>query len=498
MYSLVEKPIVFSLLAFLMPVFVRAIPEILMGSFVTGSDVLAYYVPNALLWLKNGVGFWNFLSVAPLFYILLTGITSVGVPIVVGLKFFGPLLLGFLGLAVFVYANKTLKWSSRKSLLVALFATLYFVALRISWDMFRSELGLIFLFVTLFLLGKKERSLRNGALLSLAMLSVVLAHQLVAVIMLFIILVTAIQSSTEGKMSDVRRLVFCSIPAVLLFLMMVWANYYVSSDFALLSGYPVQSSGGWQALFGFASYPDLVVDTLGFLLVCYLPLLPLLIWGRRNRTILELKAWMLWVLIALALAIISPVSFFVALPYRWTLLLVFPLAFYAAEGFVHARRMKRVIVCSVLTILSVGLLILPNSLALPYFTIFPYYGPSSMISNTIPLSDCGDALDTLEWVRSEMDNDSLLLVHYAFAGFAVLTLERSQLIFYEHDNPAGVANELAENGSAHQLYLVWWINGNGWHGQPTVPPVFDEIYRSGRIAAFHFDTDNEDINNVSR
>ena len=101
-----------------------------------------------------------------------------------------PLLLGFLGVAVYFYANKTLSWSSKKSLLVVLFATLYFVALRVSWDMLRSELALIFLFATLIFLKKDGSPFKNGVLLSLAMLSVVFAHQLVAVIMFAIVIAT--------------------------------------------------------------------------------------------------------------------------------------------------------------------------------------------------------------------------------------------------------------------------------------------------------------------
>src|SRR3972149_7225297 len=152
----IAKPEAFPLLAFLIPLVVRAIPEILMGPFVVGFDTLGYYVPNTLVWLRTGVGFWNFMAVAPFLYVLLMGVSSVGVPIVISLKVMSPLLLGFLGLAVFSYANKTLSWSPKKSLLVVLFATLYFVALRVSWDMLRSELALIFLFATLIFLKKDE------------------------------------------------------------------------------------------------------------------------------------------------------------------------------------------------------------------------------------------------------------------------------------------------------------------------------------------------------
>src|SRR4030042_3118515 len=134
-----------------------------------------------------------------------------------------PLLLGFLGLVVFFYANKTLSWSAEKSFLVALFATLYFVALRVSWDMLRSELALIFLFTTLIFLKKEGSPFKNGVLLSLAMLSVVFAHQLVAVIMFVIVLVTAVRLGIDRELVDVRRLVVCSVPAVLLFSVIVYA-----------------------------------------------------------------------------------------------------------------------------------------------------------------------------------------------------------------------------------------------------------------------------------
>ena len=165
------KPESFALLAFLIPFVIRFIPEIIMGPYVVGFDTLGYYVPNTLMWLRTGIDFWSFVAVSPFFYVLLMGVTTVGVPIVISLKVMAPLILGLLGLAVYFYAHNTMSWSPRKSFLVTLFATLYFVALRVSWDMIRSELALIFLFVTLIFLRKNGNPLRNGAILSLAMLS---------------------------------------------------------------------------------------------------------------------------------------------------------------------------------------------------------------------------------------------------------------------------------------------------------------------------------------
>ena len=72
--------LLFPILAFAIPLIVRAIPEILMGQYLVGFDTMGYYVPNTLTWLGNGVNFWALMSSAPLLYILLMGITSAGSP----------------------------------------------------------------------------------------------------------------------------------------------------------------------------------------------------------------------------------------------------------------------------------------------------------------------------------------------------------------------------------------------------------------------------------
>jgi hypothetical protein len=488
LFERIAKPKALPLLAFLIPLVMRAIPEILMGPYVVGFDTLAYYVPNTLMWLRDGVGFWSFVAVAPFLYVLLMSVTSIGVPIVISLKVMSPLLLGFLGLAVYFYANKTLSWSPRKSLLVVLFATLYFVALRVSWDMLRSELALIFLFATLIFLKKDGNHFRNGVLLSFAMLSVVFAHQLVAVVMFAIVLVTIVRLYLDKEIVGLRRLIACSVPAAALFLFIVYANYVASSQFSVVSGFLGQSSEGFMALFGFASYTDLVADTLGFLVLCYLPLVPLLVLGaRRFKGNLQLKVWIFWIFLSLLLVIVSSSAFFAVFPYRWTLLLTYPLAFYVAEGFAGLKlNVYKAGVGVILATLSVGFMVLPNSAAFPYFGLFTLYVPSSMLQNTVSLSDSQDTVNALQWVRNNMPSDARLLVHDVFYGWASLTLDGSRLIRYGYGNPETMAQKLEENGSEYKLYLVWWINGSGWYGQPDVSSAFRLVYENGRIAVFTY------------
>ncbi len=491
LFRAVAKFEAFPLLAFLIPLVVRAIPEILMGPYVVGFDTLGYYVPNTLVWLRDGVGFWNFVAVAPFLYVLLMSATSVGIPIVLSLKVMSPLLLGFLGIAVYLYANKTLAWSPKKSLLVVLFATLYFVALRVSWDMLRSELALIFLFATLIFLKKDGSPFRNGVLLSLAMLSVVFAHQLIAVIMFAIVLATIVRLYLDKEIVGLRRLIVCSVPAVALFLLIVYANYVAVSQFSMIGGFPSQEANGFMALFGFASYIDLVADTLGFLVFCYLPLVPLLVLGARQfKSNLQLKVWISWIFLSLLLVIVSPSAFFAVFPYRWTLLLTYPLAFYATEGFASLKlNVYKAAVGLMLATLSVGFMVLPNNSALPYFGLFTLYVPSSMLQNTVSLTDSQDTVNALCWVKNNLPSTGRLLVHAdVFYGWASLTLDASQLIPYGYGDLETVAQKLEENSSDYQLYLIWWINGSGWHGQPTVSSAFRQVYESGRMAVFTYNT----------
>jgi hypothetical protein len=47
----------FALAAFLIPVFIRSIPEILAGPYPIGWDTIAFYVPNTLDWATRKQGF---------------------------------------------------------------------------------------------------------------------------------------------------------------------------------------------------------------------------------------------------------------------------------------------------------------------------------------------------------------------------------------------------------------------------------------------------------
>jgi len=470
----------FPFLAFLIPLAVRAIPEILMGPYVVGFDNMGYHIPSVSMWLREGIDFWRFIAEAPLFETILMQAAFLGIPLTTSLKVMSPLLHGFLGLVIYFYASRELTKSIEKSLLMALLASLYFVTLRISWDLLENMLGSVLLFVTLTLLQKNGKSWKWYVVLSLGMISVVLAHPLVAAIMLVIVAVTILHGVLQHKRNEARRLIVTSVPAMWIFLLIVYANY---PSFSVMSSFPRRELGGWFSLFGFASYSDMASNTLGFLLYCFLPLLPFVVMGVRRLRNLQVNSWFLCGLIAALSPLISPDSFIPG-GYRWTLMLVFPMAFYAAEALAHFKsNVCRLLVASFLAALTIGFVVMPCETAFPYYTLFPNYVPSSMLQNTIPLSDCQDTVNVLQWLKTNMRDDARLLTHDAFHGSALLVLKVDQIILYGYENPEEAAWKALQEGYS-QLYLIWWTGENGWHGQPTVPSSFKEVYRSGKIGVF--------------
>ena len=472
------------ILAFLVPSAVRAVPEILMGPYPTGFDPMGYYVPIVLTWLREGVGFWRCVATAPLLYLLLILATSLRAPLTLTLKALAPLLHGLLSLTIYTYATKALKWPPGKSVCTALLATLYFVAMRVSWDLLRNQLALALLFTALTLLQERDNTPKNVAA-SLTMALVVLTNQLASVVMFAITAATIAATLLKGEKTHARKLTLISLPSVLLFLLVLYANFRLSTHFAETFYFPRQEPEGHLSLFGFQSYPEMAATAAAFTAYCYLPLTPPALKGAKTLKDTQLRAWTLFCL----LAPLTPVVF-ARFWYRWTLMLTYPLSFYAVEGVANITSKTRRLYTSIalattVAVLTSTFIATPCDRPFPYYAIrrFQIYIPSSMLQNTVPLEDCPHVEDCLNWLKQNMDENSILIVHKAFHGWALLHLNPDQIQPYGYGNPETAAKQALQQGH-NTVYLIWWTQGKGWHGQPSAPPSFKEVYRSGDIAIY--------------
>jgi hypothetical protein len=343
------------------------------------------------------------------------------------------------------------------------------------------------MFVALIILQKNKLSFKNGALLSLAMVLVVSTHQLIAIVMFAITFTMLAILLLRKEKNQFRKISVCAFPSILVFSLIIYINYFVFS--LPLAGYSENFSGGFESI---ASAPHLafVADTFGFLALCYLPFVPLLVFGARKfRGNTQLNAWIAWLFVPLLLTALTPYNLFIGgvLPFRWVLLLTYPLSFYAVEGLFAIKWnwykiAYKIALGSIIALLSVSFMVLPNSQAISYFTSYTSYIPKSMLENTIQLSDCEDTQNALLWARNNISADGYLLTHVAFYGWATLTVDINRLVFYEYGDPLATAKQIANSSTS--VYLIWWISGAGWYGMPTVSDVFQEIYHSGNISIY--------------
>jgi hypothetical protein len=491
------KQLLFPIIAFLIPLLIRCIPEILMGSYLVGFDNMAYYVPTTLLWLRGEVTLGSFIATAPLLYTLTTSLSVLSGSVFTALKILPPLLLGILGLSIYTYARRGLAWSPIKSLFPTLIGTLYFVALRISWDALREELAIIFLFLALTAVAQviaNKASKKHYLALALTLSAVVLSNQVVAVFALGIILFTLINALIRKHNKTALTLITTAIPAVAIFL----TTYYLSPsipEYRLIFGFPT-SPDGWLALFGYSSYGEMLSSEAIFLLYCFGFLLPIAVLSVKRFKSFQMQSWVILLVIAAFIPMVSPSNL------RLLMLLTYPLAFYATEGLsrlkaVHWKRLR-------LPIAGVGLAYLvlvtgvvswgfmTNTPLQPYlyfkagaYNNYIYSIPSSMLQNSVSINDCQDTANAVAWLKTNMNTTDFLLSHRVFYGWALTRLDKNQIIMYEYDNPAHAAasNRVNVNGS---LYLIWWTPGNGWSGLTTVPQVFTEVYQSGNIAIYSY------------
>src|SRR2546428_9320274 len=214
----------FALAAFLVPLFIRSIPEILVGPYPIGWDTIAFYVPNTLDWAAGKAGFTEILGTAPLMYLisvpvyLLSRVNPVWI-----FKIMGPILYGSMILALFRFLKIGLKWPDKQALGSALLTSLYFVTLRISWDLYRNMLGLTFILLSLPLI-EDMKGPRKAALLSVLIVLAVAADQLTGVIALVLVGARALTGLTRNQREEFARMVKVASPGTVLFIATTYAG----------------------------------------------------------------------------------------------------------------------------------------------------------------------------------------------------------------------------------------------------------------------------------
>ena len=458
------------LAAFFIPLAIRSVPEILSWPYPLGYDTI-----NMFTQIESG----RFLLSGPLlfvqsqlFYTFETlAYWAIGDFSVV-VKIFGPFLMASVSVMMFLYAKRGLGWSGPKSFLVSFLLAIYFVSLRNSWDLYAQSFGLIFLFATLTILKSSNMS-RRYIYAFVFMLLTVFSHQLVSVILFFILGLEALRFLSKKSFKDFLS-TFLSLSLAGAFFL--FRTYSPTSGSII-----IPSNTAIEPPFAFAS------TLLGLLIYGYGLLLPFAIVGLIKLKDWFLRFWIIWCLGAMLLLITFPSLPLYYWP-RWYYLLIYPLLFFAAEGLHrlyqfwsnHKHKTKRLLpkaiaVAYVVLLLSLSgfyMAAIPENQISFFSKDNPYlvYFPSSMLQNMLSIKDNPSIVNCFNWIKNNGSTDSVVVMHYALYDLAeiyvpnkiIINVRNSPSIYNHLQNQTTLVDDMINASSAalnagnSTVYTVWW------------------------------------------
>lgn len=428
---------------FALGVILRGIPELLIPQYPVGYETITYYAPAMMSFYGKGLVdiFLETFGSGPLFYVLMWFSTNIsGAHAFLILKVTGPVLYGFLALAFFVFVRRGLNFEWKMAFVATLILVVQPVALRESWDRFRTVLGLVFLFFTLATLKGNYRF--KWPLVAVFGAMTALSREYVAVVLFFSVLGLAILEKKDRVASLVAL-----APALGIFVFMFYPTWlcwnYLSADSPFVTG----------------SYSWMVQDVFSIFAVCYLPLLPFVMKGFSRYRLLDPMVGLL--LFGSFSVVVSP---WFAVPgyQRWLMLLVFPFTVYAIKGFQHINlfsdRRMRMLKVIVLIFLLVGV---------GYATgVFSYVGvlPNSyvavnLVQSSIAWNQVDDVKGVLRWLDENAVSNSSMLSEDRFYGWTLIYLERAnkdvKVIWYGANFSPTPALDKALCDGFKWIYLIW-------------------------------------------
>jgi len=403
----------------------RAIPEVLAGEYPVGFDTLAtypYLIQSFPNWTLNAAMAWG-----PLFFGLVWGIHHVtGMSIMLLLKMLGPTLYSIFALSFALFLRKYLGWGNRETLVGSLILIFQPVTLRLSWDLFRNEMGLSLVFLSLVVFRSGSR-LRNYYLACLSML-VVLTHQLST-----IILFSAIGGILIFE-KRARSSFLALLPSVVLFLT---TTIWLGSGLAESSWFDPTSS---QRVLTFQSSPSLLtnvfsqdfrfsggtaIDVLAYVsalfLYCFIPLLFWALKGVFHEPALTTSTVAL--LIGSFSVILLPTAS-IPLYWRWEIMLVIPFAIYSAHGMrifaLQFPKRSQVLKIFFLLYIVLGTGYASGLFSYMYGSAVNSYMPGTMVQSSVKIDRVDQIAPCISWLNHFAPTRSLLVTDERFYALAMM------------------------------------------------------------------------------
>lgn len=492
--------IVIAIALFVVAALIRTIPEIKAGVWPIGYDTFNTYA--AELASYNG-SLLNWLKTANLLYFIFLPFKLCGVDPGLLMKISGPVFFGGLIASFYYWARGFVGFSKLKAFLASSLIIFQLATLRISWDLYRNELGLILLFMALINLAKITKK-RNFVLFTILSLLIVLSHELVTVILIVIVGVYGFSLLFHKKYGDARRLLIPAIIIALTFAGVLFADRqslynpnisFISENKNVIWRYfyQYQKSMPYDKLFS-------AISQLFWLF--YQFLLPFALFGfwlLRKKLILSVLT--LWLLVGTFSSLIFAGTGIMVWE-RWLVMLAFPFAIYTVEGiyqcgqFIDLKLKKwhfhlRPCLWLLSTLFWVVFLSLFIWRAFPFLTKdyndakaplandeLNNYFPRTMVHNSVGIWKIEDTFNCVEWLNERVPSGAVVLVDNRYRGLMMTGFEldgRSIITNNWSDQWSKKGLQYAKEKGFSDVYLIW---------KYTTIKGFDRIYVSGNVAVY--------------
>ncbi len=501
-----KKDFILIVVIFILAAAIRAWPEIKGGFWPIGYDTFNTYVPEILKFDGN---FTRWIFSANLLYFLIWPFYKIGTidPYLL-VKIFGPVLYGSLSVCFYLFCRKYLKWRPA----VAFFAGVLFLvqlpALRMSWELFRNMLGLIFFLPALYLLENHQK-LAKLFLLGFLSVLIVLSNELVAGLWFVVLIVWFLRKIIKKRFQHLWQAFLLILPSMVLFgLVLKFATLNNFGGHVIYLGESDRIFGYIEVYKNTFSYWQLFKIITSLFWFCYQFVLPFAILGfwhlRKNLILTTLTLWLL--LGTFSSLIFGGYGIFVWS--RWLWMLVIPFTIYATQGLLIIYRWAKVhwkvpqkifkVSAIAMSILYLGMIscynlpfvITSGKDAKPPFLNpdWPGFFPPSLIHNAVGFDNINNVIEAIIYINQKSPPNSVILIDNRYRGLVITKLNYSQRYVYTYPWSNTISQDIlnqVRSQSQGPMYIIWTVHD-------TIPG-FERVFQSGQLAVFQ-DSITYDIN----
>lgn len=479
----------------------RAWPDIKAGYWPIGYDTFNSYVPDLLKFDGN---FWRWITSANLLYFLIWPFEHfLKLDPNLLIKIAGATLYGGLAMVFYIFCRKFMKWSWILAFLATVLLVIQIPALRLSWDLLRNVLGLIFFLPAFYFLSQRN-TWKSLVWLGIFSVLVVLSNQLVAGLWLVILIIWLAKNLIQKKYTALWQTALAILPAlVMLFITFTHSSsntfnnhvFYLNTENRLFNYVDVYKNK--------ILYQDLSHIVTSLFCLCYQFILPLALLGfwlmRKNFFLVTLTLWLL--LGTFSALLFGGYGLFVW--DRWMIMLVIPFTLYAIVslekigGWILTWKVFQPGYWQIsLKILGLGLAL--SYLAVIFLYSWPFinttydktakpfvdpainaYFPPTMIHNAVGYKNLRSVLAAVNYLDRKAPSGAIIMIDNRYRGIVLTKMDYRHRFVYSYPWTADLNQKALEDLREKDLGPIFTI----WSSQDN-QTGFDRVFYSGLVAVY--------------